>query len=75
MLDMREPENIFDPRNYDSVRRRFDVADTSRLVLHVEALLRARARSDLLQVLELHRHNSRVPDAGSYVTLNFCGVP
>jgi len=57
MQDMLEPEDLFNPRNYDSVRRRFDAGrDPAGLVLHLEEIsTRRRTRPDLLQVLELHR--------------------
>ena len=76
MLDMREAENIFDPRNYDSVRRRFDVADTLPAWCYTSQRFYERERDRIFfKFWNCIGHNSRVPDVGSYITLNFCGVP
>ena len=76
MRDMLEPENLFDPRNYDGVRRRYDVAETLPAWCYTSKKFYDRERERIFfKSWNCVGHHSRVPDAGSYVTLNFCGVP
>jgi phenylpropionate dioxygenase-like ring-hydroxylating dioxygenase large terminal subunit len=76
MQDMLEPENPFDPRNFDSVRRRFDVAETLPAWCYTSKKFYERERDRIFfKFWNCVGHNSRVPDVGSYVTFNFCGVP
>lgn len=76
MLDMLEPDDLFNPRNYDSVRRRFDVADTLPAWCYTSKRFYDRERDRIFfKFWNCIGHNSRVPEAGSYITLQFCGVP
>ena len=76
MQDMREPENLFDPRNYDSVRRRFDQAETLPAWCYTSKKFYDRERDRIFfKMWNCIGHNSRVPNVGSYVTFDFCGVP
>ena len=76
MQYMLEPENLFDPRNYDSVRRRFDQAETLPAWCYTSKKFYDRERDRIFfKMWNCIGHNSRVPDVGSYVTFDFCGVP
>ena len=76
MQDMREPENLFDPRNYDSVRRRFDSAETLPAWCYTSKKFYDRERDRIFfKMWNCIGHVSRVPDVGSYITFDFCGVP
>ena len=77
MQDMLEPEDLFNPRHYDSVRRRFDVGrDPAGLVLHLRrnsTSANATASSSSSGTASATR--AACPNIGSYITFNFCGVP
>ena len=76
MQDMLEPENLFDPRNFDSVRRKFDVAETLPAWCYTSKKFYDRERDRIFfKMWNCIGHHSRVPNVGSYVTFDFCGVP
>ena len=76
MQDMLEPEDIFNPRHYDSVHRRFDSAETLPAWCYTSKKFYERERERIFfKFWNCIGHHSRVPEIGSYITFNFCGVP
>jgi choline monooxygenase len=76
MQDMQEPANIFDPRLYDSGRRRFDGAETLPAWCYTSKKFYERERDRIFfKMWNCIGHKSRVPNVGSYITFDFCGVP
>ena len=76
MQDMLEPEDIFNPRHYDSVHRRFDLAETLPAWCYTSKKFYERERERIFfKFWNCIGHQSRVPEIGSYITFNFCGVP
>ena len=76
MQDMLEPEDLFNPRHYDSVHRRFDAAETLPAWCYTSKKFYERERDRIFfKFWNCIGHQSRVPEIGSYITFNFCGVP
>jgi phenylpropionate dioxygenase-like ring-hydroxylating dioxygenase large terminal subunit len=76
MQDMREPEDIFNPRHYDSVHRRYDEAHTLPAWCYTSKRFYDRERERIFfKFWNCIGHHSRVPNPGDYFTQMFCGVP
>jgi len=76
MRDMTEPEDLFDPRHYVGVRRPYHSAETLPAWCYTSERFYKRERERIfLKHWNCIGHQSRVPDAGSYITLTFCDVP
>lgn len=76
MQDMLEPEDIFNPRHYDSVHRRSDSAETLPAWCYTSKKFYERERERIFfKFWNCIGHQSRVPEIGSYITFDFCGVP
>src|SRR5260370_9636118 len=76
MQDMLEPDDLFNPRNYDSVRRRFDAAETLPAWCYTSKRFYERERDRIFfKFWNCIGHQSRVPEIGSYITFNSCSVP
>jgi choline monooxygenase len=76
MLDTTEPAELFDPRNYAGVRRPYHSAETLPAWCYTSERFYGRERERIfMKYWNCIGHNSRVPEAGSYITLRFCDVP
>src|SRR5258708_33579571 len=76
MLRMFEPDDLFNPAHYSGVRRSWDVAETLPAWCYTSPKFYQRERERIfLRYWNFIGHQSRVPDAGSYVAFDFMGVP
>jgi choline monooxygenase len=76
MRDMREPADILDPKHYAGVRRPFDSAETLPPWCYTSPRFYEREKETIFnRYWNCLGHQSRVPEAGSYITLTYCDVP
>jgi len=71
-----EPDNVLDPRHYDGVRRPFDTAETLPAWCYTSPAFYQREVERIFhKYWNCIGHESRVPEAGSYLALDFLDVP
>lgn len=71
-----EPENVFDPRLYDGVRRPFDIAETLPAWCYTSpTFYRREIERIFMKYWNCIGHESLVPKAGSYIAIDFLEMP
>lgn len=76
MRDMTEPADILDPRHYTGVRRPYHSAETLPPWCYTSDRFYEREKDTIFKKYwNCIGHHSRVPEAGSYLTMTYCDVP
>jgi len=71
-----EPENVFEPRLYDGVRRPFDTAETLPAWCYTSpAFYQREVERIFMKNWNCIGHESLVPNAGSYVAIDYLDMP
>jgi phenylpropionate dioxygenase-like ring-hydroxylating dioxygenase large terminal subunit len=75
-ISLAEPADVLDPAHYESVRRPVEHAETMPPWVYTsQRFYEAEREQIFFRLWNCIGHNSKVPNAGSYYTFDFIGVP